>query len=433
MIDLPDWLPTETADETTYAQGRRPDRTYISSSFPLVRPGSPDHGQPARFIIKVFDPESESIIEQEGEAWILKETPKGRYQVKFLVAREAGNIKQISIERVPAAGSGEANRPLLTLTRADIPRFLELIQLVDSTPTEGNSSVRIDDEMVSEILSRPDQLLSLYTANPAKLRELIENDVSANDVIALASRREAVAKFAAMLTDDDYFNSLVPTEGSGSPERVWQTFFESNPWILGLSVASQLLTSWDERRLEQIVDGHDISGGGKRVDALMRTTGRIRSMVLLEIKTHRASLLGVEYRKGCWAPSSELIGGVAQIQGTVHRAVKEIGERVASHAGDGSEIPNDFTYLIRPRSLLVIGKLDELQGEMGGDHADKIRSFELFRRSTLEPEVVTFDELYQKALFIVEHGSETFQQSSDESATQHQDPAGGIGNPLSAA
>jgi hypothetical protein len=52
--------------------------------------------------------------------------------------------------------------------------------------------------------------------------------------------------------------------------------------------------------------------------------------------------------------------------------------------------------------LLLIGKLDELQSASGGDNRDKIRSFELFRRSTLEPEIVTFDELYAKALFIVE-------------------------------
>ena len=405
MIDLSDWFPVEPVDETTYAQGRQPDRTYLSSSFPLVRPGSPDHGEPARFIIKVFDPETESILEQQGEAWILKETHRGRYQIQFLVAREAGNIKEIKIFRVPAPGSGESLSTLLTLSRPDIPRFLELIQLVRSSPTDGTSSVRIDDGMVSEILARPDQLLSLYSANPAKFRELIENDVSANDVIALASRREAVAEFYGMLTDSEYFDSLIPTQGSGSPERVWQRFFEANPWILGLSVASQLLTSWDKHKLEQVVRGNDITDAGKRVDALMRTAGRIRSMVLLEIKTHRSRLLGSEYRTGCWAPSSELVGGVAQIQGTVHRAVKEIDERVASRAGDGSEIPNDFTYLIRPRSLLVIGKLDELQGEMGGDHLDKIRSFELFRRSTLEPEVITFDELYQKALFIVENGA----------------------------
>lgn len=405
MIDLSDFIPMDPPDETTYAQGRQPERTYISSTFPLRRNGSPDNGQPARFITKVFDADPDYKVEQDGDIWILQGGPQQRYQVRFLIAREAGNIKQILIDRVPNRGSTDKIETVLTLNRADIPRFRELVQLVDVTPTEGPSSVRIDDDMVSEILADPEQLLSLYSANPAKIRELIENDVSANDVIALASRREAVAKFDAMLTDNHYFDSLVNDEGSGSAERVWQRFFEANPWILGLSVASQLLTSWDEGKLEQAVRGNDITDAGKRVDALMRTAGRIRSMVLLEIKTHRSSLLGSEYRRGCWSPSSELVGGVAQIQGTVHRAVKEIDERVASRASDGSEVPNDFTYLIRPRSLLVIGKLDELQGEMGGDHLDKIRSFELFRRSTIEPEVITFDQLYQKALFIVENGA----------------------------
>ena len=405
MIELPDYGLPEEPDETTYAQRRQPGRTYISSHFPLRRNGSPDNGQPARFITKVFDSDPDYTVEQDGEIWVLQHGPKQRYQIRFLVARQAGNIKQILIDRVPQANSTGRIETVLTLNRDDIPRFLELVQLVGVTPTLGPSSVRIDDSLLTEILTKPDQLLALYTANPGKFRELIQNDITANDVIALASRREAVAKFGAMLTKDDYFDSLVQQEGSGSAERVWQKFFEANPWILGLSVASQLLTSWNEDKLEQVVQGNNIRESGKRVDALMRTAGRIRSMVLLEIKTHKSPLLGPEYRKGCWSPSSELIGGVAQIQGTVHRAVKEIDERVASRASDGSEIPNDFTYLIRPRSLLVIGKLDELQGEMGGDHIDKVRSFELFRRSLLEPEVVTFDELYQKALFIVEEGA----------------------------
>lgn len=47
----------------------------------------------------------------------------------------------------------------------------------------------------------------------------------------------------------------------------------ANPWILGVSAASQLLTSLDPDRLEQVVDGHDITGPGKRADALMRTAG----------------------------------------------------------------------------------------------------------------------------------------------------------------
>jgi hypothetical protein len=39
-----------------------------------------------------------------------------------------------------------------------------------------------------------------------------------------------------------------------------------------------------------VVAGHSIAGAGKRVDALMRTAGRIRSMVFAEIKHHGTAL-----------------------------------------------------------------------------------------------------------------------------------------------
>jgi hypothetical protein len=405
---LPEDFTLEPTDKTAYAQARVPDRTYISKSFSLPRPGSMDHGQPARFAIKVFDTETETTIEQHGEEWILRETPAGRYQVKFLLAREAGNIKEIWIERVPASGiKGDISLFLNLKSRGDIERFFQLVDIVREIQPDGGETVRLDDGIIRDILASPETLDALYRREPEKFRSLIENDVSAGDVIALASRRDAVNKFGRMLSDDQYFDSLIASEGSGKPEGVWQNFFESNPWILGVSAASQLLTSLDPAKLEQVVDGRDITGPGKRADALMRTAGKIRSVVLLELKTHRTSLLHSEYRPGCWVPSKELVGGIAQSQGTVYRAVRSIGERYQSLAADGSEVPNDFSYLIRPKSLLIIGKLDELQSPTGGDHRDKIRSFELFRRSSLEPEIVTYDELYAKAQFIVENDYST--------------------------
>ena len=77
----------------------------------------------------------------------------------------------------------------------------------------------------------------------------------------------------------------------------------------------------------------------------------------------------------------------------MRRALEDIGEALRERAEDGSEIPNEVTFLMRPRSYLIIGTLDQLLGEGGGPHVEKIRSFELFRRSVSEPEVVTFDEL----------------------------------------
>jgi hypothetical protein len=398
----PEWSPEEDIDETGYAKARLPSRTYVSKSFPLKRSNSSDDGSPARFICKVFDPETESTLELDGEGYTIRETPAGRYQIKLLVAREAGNIKELWIQRVPTATSSANVTNLLNLKQPDIGRLVELLKVLDAIPIEGETTVRVDDSLVQDLFADPNALTKVYKEDPSRFRQLIQDDVAARDVVAQASRRDAVLKFRRMLDDENFFNSLVQTEGKGSKERVWQLLFEQNPWMLGVSFSNQLLTSWDHHKLEQVVDGFDISGPGKRTDALMRTAGRVRSMVFLEFKTHRTDLLGAEYRSGCWPASTELMGGLSQIQGTVHRAVTAIGERLQSIDDGGCDVPGDFTYLIRPPSILIVGTLTQLQSNAGGDHQDKIRSFELFRRSIVDTEIITFDELYAKAKFIVD-------------------------------
>ena len=172
---------------------------------------------------------------------------------------------------------------------------------------------------------------------------------------------------------------------------------------MGVSLTGQLLTGWSKDKLEQVVKGSSIAGVGKRVDALLKTSGRIKSMVLAEFKTHRTALLAEPfYRSGCWAPSKHLAGGVAQVQGTVSLATQDIRGRLAERSGDGTEIPGDFTYLIKPRSFLIIGMLDQFIGERGGQDPERFRSFELYRRNLAEPEVITFDELLAKAEYLVE-------------------------------
>lgn len=392
----------EEDEETTFAQGRVPDRTYVSKNFALERESSSDFGQPARFIHKVFDPEHESAIHYDGTEWVISETEKGRYQFKLLVAREAGRVKELWIQRVPAEGSSGRLKLLLNLRRPDVVRLVELLRNLDYIPVEGDKTVRVDDALVRDLFASPGSLVSVYRRDPDRFRKLITDDESARDVIALARRRSQVQTFQRLLEDSDFFDAEVARVPSKRKEDVWQRFFEANPWILGVTQPGQLLTSWSDERLEQVVVGPSVAGVGKCTDALLRTSGRIRSMVFVEFKTHRTALLGKEYRSGCWSPSDEVTGGVAQVQGTVHRAVSQIGERLADLTGDGSEVPGEYTYLLRPRSFLVAGQLNELIGQHGGHHQDRVRSFELYRRHLAEPDIVTFDELLARARWFVE-------------------------------
>lgn len=240
---------------------------------------------------------------------------------------------------------------------------------------------------------------ALYRLDPGLLTSLIETDVTARDVVAINHRKAVVERFRRLLEDKEFFSEAAAAFG-GKKEAVWQNLLEENPWILGVSLTGQLLTSWSEDKLEQVVAGFSISGPGKRTDALMHTSGRIRALVFAEIKHHETDLLGIEYRPGVWAPSSELTGGVTQVQRTIHLAARQIGERLSETDESGAET-GEHTYLVRPRSFLILGNLEDLRGP-SGVHRAKYESFELYRRNLYEPEVITFDELLARAEWHVE-------------------------------
>src|SRR5206468_2051455 len=89
--------PDETKEEREgrYADGRLVDRTYASKSFEIAP------GVHARFVTKVFsENDTEVAPYAEGEVWLVRESPKGRAQVKLLVAGEPGHVSKLWIQRV---------------------------------------------------------------------------------------------------------------------------------------------------------------------------------------------------------------------------------------------------------------------------------------------------------------------------------------------
>ncbi|HEY5125459.1 MAG TPA: Shedu immune nuclease family protein, partial [Ignavibacteria bacterium] len=179
-------------------------------------------------------------------------------------------------------------------------------------------------------------------------------------------------------------------------------YFEKNQWLFGYGLCYIFLSSLDDKKLEQIVQGHSLNSFGKRIDAIMKTNGIISNLCFIEIKTDSTSLLSnTPYRAGCWSPSKELSGAVAQVQGTVASAVESLSNKIIIEDNVGNPTGEEiFNY--QPKSYLVIGSLKEFSTE-NGINKDKYRSFELYRKNTFNPEILTFDELFERAKFIVKN------------------------------
>lgn len=408
----------DAGNEVVWARGRLPDRVYASRSF--IATFAADAGHPSRYIYKVFDEEADGYLENDWE-WtehVVDTTHGGRKQIQLQVARQAGAVRQIRIQRVPTDPDAANLETVLKLNRHQSTRLIDLVKALDSIPADGEESIRVDDQLLRIVFSDPDVLGRAYAQDPERLKELIRSDATARDVIALQRRRIVVETMRSWLDDEAAFDAA--SNNADGPERAWQSLLEENPWVLGVGLGGQLLRSWDDEKLEQVTSGSSIKTAGKRADALMRTNGIVRSMVFAEIKHHRANLLtGSSYRSGCWGPSTELTGAVVQVQQTVRMAVRDLGEYVEELAVDGSRTGTG-TFITQPRAYLVVGSLSQLEGA-GGPIDDKVHSFELFRRNLTHPEIITFDELLARAEWHVKLAEE---QTDDAGSDAPQDDAG---------
>ncbi len=93
--------------------------------------------------------------------------------------------------------------------------------------------------------------------------------------------------------------------------------------------------------------------------------------------------------------------GIHFEQKTAHKALRTIASEFHRlFEPDGTPLRIEIST-IKPRQVLVVGNLKELM--KGEDiNLEKSLSFELYRKSLNDVEIITFDELYERAKFIVD-------------------------------
>jgi hypothetical protein len=372
-----------------------PGKTYISPSLKSF--GDPNRR--VRIATKLIEqPIAYAYAHEKGELILRhKEDAKTTITAKFF--EDDRGVFVLSIQGYTIATAKPHNAGF-SFVGAEIGRLVEFLNHIQSMPLKGGAPMKISDEQLRRLVLSNVQAKTLLKDNEDLFAEVLRSEITKQDVVAVGYRKRQLETFERLLTDLNYFDEVKSRKNCAS-EAVWQQYFEKNPWIFGYGLSYIALSGLTDKKLEQVVHGHSVSSHGKRVDALLRTRGVISSLCFVEIKTHTTALLQQQpYRSGCWAASDELVGGIAQVQGSVALATDSIRSKLTIDDELGNPTGEEtFNYL--PRSFLVIGSLSEFLGDHGVNQ-ERYRSFELFRRNTANPEVVTFDELYERARFIVQ-------------------------------
>jgi antiviral defense system Shedu protein SduA len=381
----------EDPDKHTIFLRSKTDKTYVGPSFPTL------NGRRLRIANRYIDGGEGYEFATVKDEVVLRSTPAGRFQIKATFVEDDRSFQTVTIQKF--TGRGRACE-YFTFRPAEIATLLKFLSNIKRTHFPNEGKINITDADLEELLLSPDQMRRLATDNQELLATLARTEITSEDIVALGYGRKQLRIFQRLLTDSSYFEAALRKYSKG-PEDVWQRFFEANPWIFGCGLSLIYFGPLDERKLEQTVRGFDLTGPGKRVDALLKSHAMLSTTSFVEIKRHDTELVvQSSYRAGIWQPSKELSGAVAQIQGTVSAALEQWQARETITTADG-EPTGETLFTTEPRSFVICGSLGEFQAEHGINDG-KFRSFELYRRNLIRPEIVTFDELYERARFIVE-------------------------------
>lgn len=225
--------------------------------------------------------------------------------------------------------------------------------------------------------------------NQESFSSLIQGLELGPDVVLTRRDLDALLKTRQKLEE---FDSAIDQDGH--PESWWQNFFEKNHWIFGYGLKYVVL---HPEQPQPYYGGQGLDGtGAQRGDFITSSTGNLKFVVLVEIKKPTTRLLrGLQpIRNGAWGLSNELTDAVTQLQANL--STWELEGSRTPRSRDALE--DSGVYTVAPKGIIVIGNLNELIGDR-----DKHQTFHRFRNSLQGIEIITFDELLERARFIVEN------------------------------
>lgn len=338
---------------------------------------------------------------------------RNRIKLTATFVRASGDIKEVRLKKFKQYTTKGVSRweeqwfgpgEPMTFTHLTFEKLLGFLKLLTELDLANlnqrrialreEKGLRMDSETATKVRS-----LLMQEDGQKIVDELLRNGlITSRDIVNIGYRKKQLRVFEDLLRKEgaiaDYRSEHAIA--SNQPERAWQHFFETNDWIFGFGLDYRFLGIL--QREAHIADGDVAGRDGAITDFL---TGAKDFTVLVELKTPNTPLFqrGIN-RANSWQLSGELVGAVSQILEQKAGWQVKAETKAASNFADDGKLIRQRT--VDPKCILIVGGDEAFNGNEKA-HAIKLRTFELFRRDSRNIEIVTYDELFQRAKFIVGH------------------------------
>lgn len=386
------WVSEMNDDDAKFFELRKEGKAYLTKVFSQGAI-TPEKRRLIRWVIE--GTERVLIGEVEGAMCLRLSGEKRKTQVTALVSQDDGGIRRVTLETFQSRAGDwyQAYEKDSFTFRSDefekLLAFLESIRFIDRSNEDrfdvrdisvGNGPKIITDASDQALLSR---IKKLDQNERERLFRGFHADLSQNEINLLLGRRQALEAFEAQLAKGEW------------AETRWQDFFERQSWVFGYGLDYRIMRPFDR----EMVVGAGGTDNRERptVDYLMNFTDY---SVLVEIKRPDTPIFQQRRagRSGTWRFSNEFMDAVSQV---LEQKAEWLAQVQSRQHYDKSGTRELTTRARDPKAILVIGRGVEIEGK-GNARDTEVRrdTFELFRRDTRNLDIVTFDELLDRARFI---------------------------------
>jgi len=359
-----------------------------------------------RYVDFITEDQQQFFVVSEKANATLYETSGGKQKIQATVLDIEGKVPVIYISRINVktgkiANNGENQICLYPEVAEKLYHFLGKVKSIDySNPNK----FKITTEHLKELNENPicdsDSYLSALRKNPRSatiIEKLIdEGAITSKDIVNTSFRKKELSTFKMLIDKSDYWKTYASENGivDTSEEKVWQFFFEKNEWIFGYGLDYRFQTILQR---EAHVSDNELNGSNTVIaDYLL---GDKKFTTFVEIKKPSTPLFGtLKNRSNSWRLSNEVIDSVSQILEQKASGLIKLDKQQYDSSGNPiSQKAYDS------KVILIMGHWNQLKESTNTLEIEiKKKTFELFRNDSRNIEILTYDELYDRARYIVE-------------------------------
>ncbi|MFN4277877.1 MAG: Shedu immune nuclease family protein [Ferrovibrio sp.] len=379
-------------DEVKYFNLRKQAKTYISKVFTFNARNS----ERVRHVRIAIEGSDQVHFGEIDGAMCLRLTGNTRKtQVTALITQDDKKIKRLSLQtfKTRAGDWIEAiEKDEFTFRADEFRRLLDFLSQIEFIDLSNEENFQIEDistkagpKTIIDASDRAiiDRIKGMSEGQRNRLLHELQPSLTDEEINILLGRRQGLEEYEKHMRLGDW------------SETQWQDFFEREQWVFGYGL--------DYRVMRQFGREMTVGTGGTDnqnkpvIDFLMSFTDYT---VLVEIKKPDTPIFRAIRggRAGTWEFSPEFVSAISQI-------IEQKAEW-SSFASTGEHYNKSGTEILAARtrnakSILVIGSRDQFTKADSSRDSNLMRdTFELFRRENRSIDIVTFDELLERARFI---------------------------------